>query len=76
MTYKINGREVSKEAFLNAGVGFDFSRPLGGATGGFTPFQSPIDGKWITNSAELSGHNREYGVQQVGNEFINKKKDN
>ena len=32
------------------------------------PFQSPIDGKMITNNADLSAHNREHGVYQLGDD--------
>ena len=41
----------------------------------FQPFQSPVDGKMINNRNQLSSHNREHGVEQVGDEYINKREE-
>ena len=41
----------------------------------FKPFVSPLDGKRIASSKQLTEHNNRYQVQQVGNEFKNKRKD-
>lgn len=35
-------------------------------------FQSPIDGKMITNNADLSAHNKEHGVYQLGDDQTRK----
>jgi hypothetical protein len=35
---------------------------------GMQPFQSPIDGKMITNRDELSAHNKEHEVYQLGDD--------
>ena len=37
------------------------------------PFVSPIDGKNITNNADLSAHNREHGVYQLGDDQTRKR---
>lgn len=37
--------------------------------GGFSAFQSPIDGETITNNKELAAHNTRHGVEQVGNDL-------
>ena len=36
-------------------------------------FVSPIDGKSITNNADLSAHNREHGVYQLGDDQARKR---
>lgn len=40
---------------------------------GMQPFESPIDGKLIRNSADLTAHNREHDVYQVGDDMQRKK---
>ena len=36
-----------------------------------TPFESPVDGSMITSRADLRRHNRQHGVEQVGNDLRN-----
>lgn len=43
--------------------------------GSFTAFTSILDGKEISSSKQLAEHNRRYGVEQVGDEFKNKRKE-
>lgn len=69
--YKINGKEVTREEFMSRKVGFDFDKPFHIQSNSFQPFQSPIDGKMINNRQDLSNHNRQHNVEQVGNEYMN-----
>lgn len=43
--------------------------------GSFKPFRSPVDNSIITNSKQLSAHNRFHDVEQVGDEYKNKRAD-
>jgi len=71
MAYYINGEKVSKEEFLKGSKGIDFDNPPTIYTHSFQPFQSPIDGKIISNTKELREHERHYKVKQCGNDFSN-----
>ena len=74
MTYRINGKLVTKEEW-------DASTKVGIAVGKpsmihiVQPFVSPIDGKVISSGAGLKSHEREHGVIQVGNEYVQLIKD-
>lgn len=39
----------------------------------FKEFISPVDGKRIASTTQLRDHERQYGMKQCGNDFINKK---
>lgn len=70
MTYRINGKKVSKQEF---DAHFEGRETTGfPMINSFQPFLSPIDNKMITNRKELQEHNTRHGVVQVGNEYINK----
>lgn len=71
----VNNKKVTQQEFMEGARGWDFSKKAGFISGSFEPFISPIDGKMIRNSKELSGHNRRHSVEQVGNEYINNNKD-
>lgn len=80
MTYRRNGKIVTEEEFMQSAKGWDYSTTGSFQAGSFQPFISPIDGKEIKNQGQLSAHNREHNVQQVGHEFektvINNKMEN
>ena len=78
MTYRINGRQVSREEFFagrQGGLEGILSSGKFPIAGSFMPFVSPLDGKKIASRKDLEEHNRRYGVQQVGDEFKNKRAD-
>ena len=69
MTYRINGKLVTKEEWDTA--------PKVGITPGKTimgfvreSFVSPIDGSIIRSGAELRSHEKKHNVIQVGNEYV------
>ena len=69
MSYRINGKSVTKEEW-------DAS-PKVGITSGKAPmihsreaFISPIDGKVIRSGADLNAHQREHNVIQVGDQYV------
>ena len=74
MTYKINGKLVTKEEWdTSPKVGISIGKPS--MIHVVQPFVSPIDGKVISSGAGLKSHEREHGVIQVGNEYVQLIKD-
>lgn len=75
MTYRINGRIVTREEFLAGANGVQdiLARGKAPQCSSFQPFISPIDGKEITSRKQLEAHNRHYDVVQVGDEFEKKR---
>ena len=69
MTYIKNGKKINREEFMKYAKGFDFGSKVAFTGGSFIPFVSPIDGREIASNKQLSAHNREYNVQQVGHEL-------
>lgn len=72
MSYFKNGKKISREELFQDAKGFDFNKGFIGEISGFTSFFSPIDGKRISNTADLEAHNRFHEVQQVGHEYQEK----
>lgn len=71
--YKKNGKEVTREEFLEGAAGFKAGDVFIPHTG-MQPFISPIDGKRINNNDQLSAHNRAHDVYQLGDD-IKKQRD-
>ena len=74
MTYRINGELVTKEEWdASPKVGITAGKPS--MVHVVQPFVSPIDSKVISSGAGLKAHEREHGVIQVGNEYVQLIKD-
>ena len=75
MTYRINGELVTKEEWDALPKRMDWSGGKPAQINIVQPFVSPIDGKVISSKAGLKSHEREHGVIQVGNEYVQLIKD-
>lgn len=75
MTYRVNGKLVTKEEWDARPNRMDWSKGQAAQIHVVQPFVSPIDGKVISSVAGLKSHEREHGVIQVGNEYIQLIKD-
>lgn len=74
MSYLINGKKVTAEEFKKNSKGWDFDKPIGFTISNFSPFVSPIDGKYIRNKRDLAAHCRHHDVVQTGDDFITQRR--
>lgn len=73
MTYRINGKQVTKEEFLKGGVGFNFSSGAAPAIKKPICYVSPMSGKEITDYAQRKAEMKKYNVREVAPEEYNNK---
>lgn len=76
MTYRMNGEIVTREQFVAQSPERDWlncNAPY--VAMGMHSFSSPIDGKLLKNNKDLSAHNREYDVYQLGDDIIRKREE-
>ena len=69
MSYRINGKKVTKEEWdASPKVGITPGKTIQGISR--QAFVSPVDGTVIRGAADLTAHEREHGIIQVGNEYV------
>lgn len=73
MTYRLNGRKVTKEEFFaskGAPIQSGDTFGISGAVA-FEPFTSPIDGTVINSKKAIREHERAHGVVHTGSDLVN-----